>query len=183
MRLFTAVDPSDEVLASLGDLLDRLRPSAQLRWSRPQNLHLTLKFIGEWPAEKLDDLQQVLRGVATPAPFDVRVRGLGFFPHARAPRVFWVGIEAPAELADLASCIDRALEGLGVATETRAYKPHLTLARIPDQKGLGRLHQAIEGLESTDFGTFRPDRFYLYESRPGPGGSVYTRIGEFPWAS
>lgn len=182
MRLFTAVDPTPEIVDKLADLLNRLRPSAGLRWGRAENLHLTLKFIGEFPAERLSALEETLRAVPAPSPFEVAVRRLGFFPHARAPRVFWAGVEAPAGLAQLAGDIDRTLEPLGIARDRRAYSPHFTLARIADRPPLDALHRAVEALPSLEFGSFRPDRFYLYESRPGPGGSVYTRIEEFPWA-
>ncbi len=182
MRLFTAVDPSPEVVDNLTELLNRLRPAARLRWSQAEKLHLTLKFIGEFPAERLGGLQEILRAAPAPSPFEVAVRRVGFFPHARAPRVFWAGVEAPAELAKLAAAIDLAVEPLGISRDQRAYAPHFTLARISGRQPLDALHRAVEALPSVEFGSFRPDRFYLYESRPGPGGSVYTRIGEFPWA-
>lgn len=178
MRLFTALDLTPEVANALRDLLELLQPAARLRWSRPENLHLTLKFIGEWPEEKLDDLRRALAAVAV-QPVDVKLAGLGFFPNARAPRVFWVGIDAPPEMAALAARIDRAIEPLGIAPEKRPYSPHLTLARIQEHTALNRLHEAIRSLPSTDFGAFVADRFYLYQSRLTPIGSIYTKIGEF----
>ena len=181
MRLFTALDLSPEVYENLQRLLDTLRPAARLRWSRPENLHLTLKFIGEWREDRLSALCDALNGVPAPAPFEVHVSGLGFFPNARAPRVFWAGISTCAELNRLAGEVDRALEPLGVAREERPYAPHLTLARIQERTSLDGLHQGIQDLPSLDFGRFAPDRLYLYQSRPTPGGSVYTRVREFPW--
>lgn len=182
MRLFTALDPTPEVHDALKRLLDRLRPAARLRWSRPEGLHLTLKFIGQWPDTRLSEMSQALSGV-TFAPFDVRFSGLGFFPNPRSPRVFWVGVQAGPELGELAAQVDRALEPLGVEAEKRAYSPHLTLARIGSGTRLEALQQAIEDLPSVEFGSFRAGRFYLYESRPAAGGSIYTRMGEFPGES
>ena len=179
MRLFTAVDPSLEVIESLRDLLLRLQPTARLRWSRPENLHLTLKFIGEWPEEKIPALLEALGSVPAPAALEMNLSGLGFFPNPRSPRVFWVGVQAPPELAELAVNIDRMLEPLGIAPEKRAYSPHLTLARIQERTPLERLRREIESLPSVEFGSFTVDRFYLYQSRLSPGGSIYTRIGEF----
>lgn len=181
MRLFTALDVSREVEARLSELLAELRPSAKLRWSRTDNLHLTLKFIGEFPKDRLDELRAALTSVAM-QPVEVRVAGLGFFPNARAPRVFWAGIRAGPELAELAARIDEALEPLGIEREKRAYSPHLTLARVPDRTRLDGLREAVGKMEqggSPEFGMFRADRFCLYESVLAPGGSVYTRIGEF----
>jgi len=182
MRLFTAVDPAPEVLDRLCRLVSRLQPAAPLRWSRSDGLHITLKFIGEWPAEKLALLEQALRSVPAPAPFPVHVRRLGFFPPAGAPRVFWAGVDPCTELAQLAAHIDKALEPLGAAPEQRPYHPHLTLARIADRRGGERLRDALQAEGTPDFGAFLADRFFLYESRPGPGGSVYARLGEFPWS-
>jgi 2'-5' RNA ligase len=97
--------------------------------------------------------------------------------------VFWIGVEAGPELGALAGRIDEALVELGVPAERRPYSPHLTLARIDGQAPLQRLHRTIQDLDSVEFGSFRPDRFYLYRSQPGPGGSVYTRIREFDTTS
>lgn len=179
MRLFTALDPSPEVQERLVELLDRLRPSARLRWTKPENLHLTLKFIGEYPDAELGALQEAMREAPWPGRFEVRVAGLGFFPNDRAPRVFWAGIQAGKELAGLARAIDEVLLKLGVPAEGRPYSPHLTLARIENRTPLERLHRTIRDLGPVDLGSFRPDRFYLYRSQPGPGGSVYTRLAEF----
>ena len=181
MRLFTALDPSSEVHEQLQALLDRLRPTVRLRWTKPENLHLTVKFIGEWPPDRLAELQRALASVPAPPRFEVRFSGVGFFPNARAPRVFWVGVEAVPELTRLAADIDRALEPLGIAPEKRAYSPHLTLARIQERTPLAPLHQEIQLLPSADFGAFCPEGFHLYESRLSPGGSIYTNIAEFPW--
>jgi len=182
VRLFIALDPSPEVCQNLERLLARLRPTARLRWSRPQNIHLTLKFIGEWPESRLAELRQALGDCAPPPTFQVRVAGLGFFPNPRAPRVFWAGIAPCPELIQFAGDIDLALAALGVPREQRPYSAHLTLARIQGRTPLGELHQAIAGLGEADFASFQPGGFFLYESRRGPAGSVYTRIGEFGWA-
>ena len=181
MRLFTALDPSPEVYENLERLLSQLRSVARIRWSRPENLHLTVKFIGEWPEDKLPALGDALRKVPEPPPFDVQVSRLGFFPNAKAPRVFWAGVNGGPELDELANQVDKALTPLGIAPEQRSYSPHLTLARIPVRTPMEGLHRAIQALASGDFGRFMPDRLYLYESRPGPGGSLYSKMKEFPW--
>jgi 2'-5' RNA ligase len=178
MRLFTALDPSAEVHQKLRDLLDRLRPDASLRWSRPEGLHLTLKFIGHWPETRLAEIGEALAKVSF-RPFQVGFSGLGFFPNPKSPRVFWVGVQAPPDLAQLAGSIDRELAGLGIESDKRAYSPHLTMARIEPGTGLAKLRQGIEAISPADCGSFLADRFYLYESRPQRGGSIYTRIGEF----
>src|SRR5437764_2020465 len=95
MRLFAGLELPDEVVANLERLLDRLRPTARLHWSPPANLHITTKFIGAWPPERLTELREALGGLPPHHPIEVLVRHLGFFPNPHSPRVFWCGIEAP----------------------------------------------------------------------------------------
>lgn len=180
MRLFTAIDLSEEVRRNLERLLERLRPAARLRWSRPENLHITTKFIGEWPEGRLEELKRALAAIPPPGPVTVAVRGLGWFPNARAPRVFWAGIEAGPGLAELARQTELCTSRLGVPEEGRPYSPHLTLARVPPGTPLAALEKAIAGLPQTDFGVFTAVRFHLYLSELSPGGSRYTRLADFP---
>ncbi len=180
MRLFTALDLPNEVVGNLQRLLEKLRPTARVNWSPPENLHITTKFIGEWPEERLGELQGALSALAPRAAIPVHIRKVGFFPNPHSPRVFWCGIEAPG-LEDLAAATDRATAALGVAAETRPFSPHLTLARIKERLDLQPLRETIAALPSLDFGRFDVDRFFLYQSRLRPTGSVYTKLAEFPF--
>ena len=183
MRLFTGIDLPDDVINVFERLLVRLRPAAHLKWSPAYNLHITLRFIGEWPEPRLDELKTALANVPPRFPVRIDFRGLGWFPNARRPRVFWAGVDAEPELAKLAHDIDAALEGLGLPREDRELSPHLTLARIKQPVPLDKLHHIIENMESTDFGSFKADRFYLYRSQPGSAGSIYTKLSEFRFAA
>jgi 2'-5' RNA ligase len=180
MRLFTAIDLPPEVVRRLDGLITGLRPSARLHWSPARNLHITTKFIGEWPEARLAELVQALGSLAPNEPIWIEVRGLGFFPNPRAPRVFWAGVHAPPNLAELARQTDRALHRLGVPLEPRPFSPHLTLARIKEPIPLDRLHASLAALPSTEFGAFTAASFHLYQSKLNPSGSVYTRLAEFP---
>lgn len=180
MRLFTALDLPVAVAGNLEDLLQRLRPTARINWSPPENLHITTKFIGEWPEERLAELQAALSALESRAAIPVHIRKVGFFPNPHSPRVFWCGIEALG-LEDLAAATDRATTALGVAAETRPFSPHLTLARIKERLDLQPLRETIAALPSLDFGQFDVDRFFLYQSRLRPTGSVYTKLAEFPF--
>jgi RNA 2',3'-cyclic 3'-phosphodiesterase len=180
MRLFTAIDMTDEVLGNLEVLLDRLKPTARLKWSLPANLHITTKFIGEWPEERLPELNRALASVLPRSAFDIRIRNLGFIPNPHSPRVFFAGIEAPDDLTALAREVEQALAAIGVAPEQRAFTPHLTLARIKEPVPLTTLRQTIAELPSLDFGAFTADRFFLYRSRMQSPASVYTKLSEFP---
>jgi 2'-5' RNA ligase len=178
MRLFTGIDLPAELVESLERLLNKLRPAAHIQWSPPENLHITTKFIGQWPDEKLEELTAQLRQVKPRPPIPLNIRRVGFFPNPHAPRVFWCGIEAPG-LGELANETDMATAALGIPKETRDFSPHLTLARIKERLNLQPLREAIAALHSLDFGHFEADRFFLYQSRPGRAGSVYTKLAEF----
>ncbi|MGA2040709.1 MAG: RNA 2',3'-cyclic phosphodiesterase [Bryobacteraceae bacterium] len=193
MRLFTGLDLEPGVAANLERLIEQLRPTARVQWSPPANLHITTKFIGEWPDERLAEFKTALAGLPRRAAIPVRIHDLGFFPNPHAPRIFWCGIEAPG-LAELAAETDRATAALGVQPETRAFSPHLTLARIKDRSSQQRtpaarppalqaLREAIAGLSELEFGSFVAAGFYLYQSQLRPGGSVYTKLAEFPFQS
>jgi 2'-5' RNA ligase len=179
MRLFTALDLPPEVVANLEELLAKLKPRARIAWSRPANLHVTIKFVGEFPAERLGELKQALAAVARNGAIPVHIRRVGFFPNPHSPHNFWCGIEAPG-LDTLAAASDEATSALGVPRETRGFSPHLTLARIKERVPLQSLREAIAGLPSLEFGQFEARSFFLYESRMQPGGSVYTKLSEFP---
>jgi 2'-5' RNA ligase len=180
MRLFTGIDLSSEVHDNLRLLVSKLEPAARINWSPVANLHITVKFIGEQPETELAALKKALARVPPPPPFDVAIRGLGWFPNQFAPRVFWAGVEAPALLSDLARDTEAALEPLGIVREDRRYSPHLTLARIKTRLNLDRLLRAIDALPSADFGAFTVQTFNLYLSKRGPSGSIYTKLATFP---
>jgi RNA 2',3'-cyclic 3'-phosphodiesterase len=181
MRLFTALDLPLEVVCNLECFVARIKPAARISWSPPANLHITTKFIGEWPQERLAELESALAAVAERPPIEVTVAKVGFYPNERAPHVFWCGIDA-AGLEALAADTDIATAAIGVAREKRAYSPHLTLARIKDRLDLRPLHSAIAAARSLDFGRFAAASFFLYRSQLRPTGSVYTKLAEFPFS-
>jgi len=178
MRLFVGLDLPGETVHSLEALLARLGPTARIHWSPPANLHITTKFIGEWPETRIGEMKAALAGVEWRTPIDVCVHRVGFFPNPHAPRIFWCGIEAPG-LEALAAATDRAAAALGVPGETRPFSPHLTLARIKERLDLQPLREAIAALPSLEFGRFTAPGFFLYESKLRPAGSVYTKLAEF----
>ena len=178
MRLFTGLDLPAEVVGNLEELLRRLKPSARIHWSPPANLHVTTKFIGEWPEARLGELTGALAGMPSRPAIPVNVRQVGFFPNPRSPRIFWCGVDARG-LDLLAADTDAATSALGIESEKRAYSPHLTLARIKEQVDLQPLRKAVAALKSLEFGSFEARSFFLYRSTLKPTGSVYTKLAEF----
>jgi 2'-5' RNA ligase len=181
MRLFCGIDLAEDVRERLERLLMHLRPAAHLKWSPVYNLHITLKFIGEWPEEKLPQLADTLYSLPKRDPIPLEVRGLGWFPNPKNPRVFWAGVHDGAALTALASDIETALDRLGIAKETRPFSAHLTLARIKDPAPLDVLRAAIEQLESAEYGAFNATSYHLFRSQPGAAGSIYTKLLECPF--
>ena len=188
MRLFVALEIPSAVRENLAALLKELRAKEphseekRVRWVRPENLHVTLKFIGETPPEKLDAIRAALREVRSDQPAKLRFRGLGFFPSEKRPRVCWVGVEASPNVEGLANDIDRRLEKIGIPPEKRAFTPHLTLARFEPPGISAELRSAREEMAVADFGAFRTNEFQLVQSKLKPSGAEYTMLQSFPFA-
>ena len=192
MRLFIALDLDDAIRGRIARFLDGVRGFApDARWARPESLHVTLKFIGERPEEDVEKIKRAMETIGVDA-FEMTFRGYGFFPSARAPRVFWVGIEAGPSLSSLAAMVDEKLAPLGIPKEEHAFNPHLTLARggggsgsPRKQKGdrpnrsFQRLQEKLAALPAPEFGTMTAREFFLYQSRLSQGGSKYTKLAGF----
>jgi 2'-5' RNA ligase len=143
-------------------------------------MHVTLKFIGDVPAEKLDPIRAALADARSGAPVEIRFRGVGFFPNERRPRVLWCGIEASANLAELAASVEGAVEPVGIAREGRAFQPHVTLARFASSpQGIDKLIRYVQEMSSLDFGSARETEFHLYESALKPSGAEYKKLESF----
>lgn len=183
MRLFTALDLPPDILLRLERLLSALRPEAVIKWSPLDNLHITTKFIGEWPEHRIDELDAVLRRVRLGEPFDVELADLGWFPNAHSPRVLWAGVHGGDALSSLAARSDEALIDLGIAKELHPFSPHLTLARIKNTVPLQRLRAKVEEFQATPIGRFRATGFVLFRSDPGSNSSIYRKLRSYEFAA
>jgi 2'-5' RNA ligase len=190
MRLFVAFDLDDAIRGRISQFVEGVRGFApDARWVSQQSYHLTLKFLGERSEEEMRACREALAGVKAPQ-FEVHFRGCGFFPTARSARVFWIGVHAPPQLASLAVSVEDALAALGVERESRAFSPHLTLARTgsgrPGQqrgdcpnRAFARLQEKLAALPEPAFGTMTAREFFLYESKLSPQGAHYSRLQGF----
>lgn len=180
MRLFVALDLRDDVRRAIRDLIARLKPASRnARWVRPEGMHITLKFIGYADAEALDPIRSALAKIRSDGPVDMRYRGIGFFPNERRPRVIWCGMEASPNLAPLAANIERALEALGIAPESREFVPHLTLARFNPPARADELVRAAAEWQSLELGSARETEFFLFESILRPSGAEYKKLASY----
>src|SRR5260370_20500949 len=152
MRIFIALDIEEAIRQRIARFMDGVRGFApDARWVRPESLHITLKFIGETAPENVDQIKEALKAVAANA-IEMNLRGSGFFPGAKSPRVFWLGIEAGPSLARLASSVVDRGPALGIAKEDHPFCPHPTLARGGGGSGVPRA--AIDGVKRS---SHRPD--------------------------
>ncbi len=192
MRLFIALDIDDSIRQRIVRFMDGARDFApDARWVRPESLHVTLKFIGEKPADHVEEIRRVLQTVKA-SPFELKVSGFGFFPTPKAARVFWVGIESGAELFSLASSVDQATSTIGIPKEDHAFNPHLTLARGGGRSGAPGwrkgdapnrnfhfLQEKLGALPTPEFGTMAAQEFFLFQSHLSPKGARYEKLASF----
>jgi len=183
MRLFLALAIPADARENFSALITELRRAEpQARWSNPENLHITLKFIGEVPPENVAPIGAVLTTVRTAAAVDVEFGGIGFFPDAQRPSVAWVAIESWQNLALLAGEVNRVLTPLGIIREEKPYVPHLTIARCKGTRASPALLAEIEKSNGKKFGAFQSREFHLMESKLKSSGAEYTTLRSFRFA-
>lgn len=190
VRAFVAVELPDAVRQGLSDEIRRLEKKVgqgPVRFVKPEGIHLTLKFLGEVPAGKVDAVGRAVAGAAEQiGPFEATAGGFGMFPDPKRPRVLWVGVGDPSGgLSRLQAAVERALVPLGFETEDRPFHPHLTLGRAnrggsrSDERALG---DHLAGCEIAELGSWRVTECALMKSDLRPAGAVYTRVEAFALA-
>ncbi len=183
MRLFVALAIPRQVRENLASLIRELRGvDANPKWINPDNLHVTLKFIGEVAPEKEMEIGDALAAVHAQQQVIAEFRDVGFFPDTRRPSVAWVGIESPPVLSLLAAEVNRALVPLGIPREEKPFIPHLTIARFKETRLSPVLRAEIEKWKSRKFGTLAASEFHLIESKLKSAGAEYTTLRSFRFA-
>lgn len=170
-------------MARLQQDLQRQLPPKVVRWSNPDGVHLTLKFLGDTPPDKAPAVAQgVLAAAAAFEPFDLRVAGFGCFPNVRQARVLWVGIpDVPKALAGVQRALDLQMALLDFPRETRPFSPHLTLGRVNDRiSGAERqaLGELLHHTQVGDLGIVAAKEVVLFKSDLQPAGAVYTALAQ-----
>lgn len=179
MRAFIAIEISDEVRAALKGVQDELaRSRAKVKWTEPENIHVTMKFLGEIDPTQIDAIRTAMAEAATGGPFDFEVAGVGSFPPHGRPSIIWAGVMDGTRLSEIAARLEDALAVLGFEKEHRKFAPHLTIGRVKAPQGAERLVEAIEKVRNVKFGVCRAARFVLLESRLTPAGPTYTLVAE-----
>jgi len=182
IRAFIAIDLPGEIRDFLGRISSDLKKAGgDVKWVRPESIHLTLKFLGEVPRQLLESIETELQTVfEVQNRFIIRVSGLGSFPGLRNPRVVWAGLEdLSGRLAPMVSLLESRLEPLGFAKEKRSFSPHLTLGRFRSNRGSRDLIEAIrQGMDISGPG-FTAYQAVLFQSVLEPSGAKYTALRRF----
>jgi RNA 2',3'-cyclic 3'-phosphodiesterase len=187
IRTFIAIELPETIqqqLVLISKQLQAVMPAGSVRWVAVQNIHITLKFLGEISTGQIDQLTQALSIEVTRHPiFQVSVEGLGAFPNVHRPRIIWVGIKAPPELYELQKGIDTETARLGYPSEEREFSPHLTLGRISHNASVDDVRKIGEGIVSikvNKLGFLKADRVHLFKSDLQPRGPIYTNLFSIP---
>ncbi len=183
IRAFIAIELPPHVIESIGRLQERLKSSDfRISWVRPENIHLTLKFLGDIDSDRVQEIGKLMtRALSRQEPLEIFASGLGVFPGVRSPRVIWVGIDGQVQgIAAIQASIDQYLAGAGFAKEKRAFTGHLTLGRVKGPIAGRLLEAAMRSLEDFKTQGFRVDHVSLFKSQLTPQGAIYSRLISVP---
>lgn len=187
IRAFICIRLESALIEELSDLERRLEsalPKNVVRWNSPEQIHLTLKFLGSIPSTAIQNVRAALQSACSEiAPFQLRAEGVGAFPGLRSPRVIWVGLVGDLEiLLTLQSQIDSATQRWSEDAEPRAFQPHLTLARVkaPQQWAIRKIGESIQTAKFMSQHPWRVEQTFLMQSQLSPRGAVHTVIASAP---
>ncbi len=180
-RLFIAIELPAEAQMALRNVQRALPKLPAVRWTNPANIHLTLQFLGDYPAARVETLLNALRSAESNPPFELTLATIGAFPNLKRPRIIWAGVTGDtAALTALHRAVVSATAALGFAAEKRPFKPHLTLGRVKPW-ARGNDHRAIaaalNGATVGDIATVPVGKFSLIRSQLTREGAIYTPLG------
>jgi 2'-5' RNA ligase len=178
-RAFIAIDLPESVKSSLSEAQEALKLYGfRVKWVRPQNIHLTLKFLGDTATADTDKIAEAMTLAAKNCPIvSLTAKGIGVFPNVRRPRIIWAGLNGQFEtLVNLQQTLDAHLADLGFARDTRTFKSHLTLGRVKGKIASDRMIAAIDKLKEFESKSFEANQVILFKSELRPNGAVYTKV-------
>ncbi|MDP2166892.1 MAG: RNA 2',3'-cyclic phosphodiesterase [Thermodesulfovibrionales bacterium] len=182
LRCFISLELPAGVRDNISGTVERLNAAgADVRWVRPENLHLTLKFLGDTPDALLPEIRgKLLEAASAFKPFSVELRGAGAFPTARHPKVVWIGVKDADSLKGLQAAVEAAMSGLGFDPEEKRFVPHLTVGRVRSERGKDALSKGIVSLEGVSFGFVEVRSVSLMKSELSPKGPKYSVLYDIP---
>lgn len=185
MRTFIAVEVDEKLKEVFGKVQSEIYDKgAKIKWVSPQNMHMTLKFIGETKIEQAEEIKNILRICAGETKrFSMNFKSAGVFPDYKKPRVVWAGVsEGKQELVSLAKKIEDSLSPVGIPGEKRVFSAHMTLGRIKFQDSPALFIQALRTFEQTDFGTMTASQLVFFKSDLRKEGPVYEKLATFEFS-
>jgi len=183
IRCFVALNLPPELKGRLAELEARLKEArADVSWVKPENIHLTLKFLGGVEETRIPLIKRTIQeGLHREGPLVLSLAGLGVFPNPRSPRVIWVGVEGDTErMEKLQKRLEQALEEVGFPREARSFSPHMTLGRMRSRQGTAGLMELVERLGEYRAGSIQAESIELMRSQLHPAGAIYTILESFP---
>ena len=182
IRSFIAIELSEVIRTQLKGLQDNLKTCRfKVRWVRPENIHLTLKFLGNIDETDIEKVRGTLTSrVDRFTPLSLSVKGVGVFPGIRRPRIIWSGMGGQlSALAALQKALAEDLAAIGFQQEKRAFKAHLTLGRVKGAIDALKLRDAIQAFDDFESEIFTADKIFLFKSDLKPGGPIYSKLNAF----
>lgn len=180
VRAFIAIELPSIIAKSLEEIQNNLKDTAnKITWVKPDNIHLTMKFLGNIETDKAHAIEKILKNIVSQISIGkLSVKGVGAFPTINNPRVIWVGVEDDKNLLNIYTQLEEGVASLGFKKEERPFKPHLTLGRIKFLKDKKGLKERLEKLADIKFASFIVDSLILFKSELTPEGSLYTKLKE-----
>lgn len=179
MRCFLAIELPETVRSRLISLREALRElDRSIRWTKPEQIHLTLKFLGEVPDRQITDVcEAIVKAARLLPPVPIEVGGVGCFPMSGPVRIVWAGVRGPSpELLECHAACERFLAELGYPPEERAFKPHLTIGRAREQRGARGVRRIIDAAAGFDCPPFIAQELVVFQSVLSPKGPTYTPL-------
>jgi 2'-5' RNA ligase len=187
MRTFIAIDFSPQIRQKIGEIIDYFKtqtPDYALKWVEPQNLHMTIKFLGEVSEGHLQTIKELLSDtIKGRSAFEIEVTGMGMYPSAHKPRVIWLGVEGSEPLKDIHKSLDQALQKTSIPPDKRGLSPHLTIARVRSNVEtliVQDIGKTLSQFKIGSLGKCTIDKIVLYKSTLTPGGPIYDPLLSIP---
>jgi RNA 2',3'-cyclic 3'-phosphodiesterase len=181
IRCFVAINLDERLKRDLYHATEELRDmQCDVKWIPMENVHITLKFLGDTPEEFIPKIGERLAAVSgTHTPFSMKLHGAGVFPDRRRPRVVWIDILDSDELTKLQKKVEESLVFIGFKEDNRPFTPHLTIGRVRSPKGNASLVRMVETLKENDFGIIKVEKISLMKSDLKPSAAQYTSVAEY----
>jgi len=183
LRTFIAIEFPSEILRKIEKIINyfkSLTPEASLKWVATENLHLTIKFIGDFPEDNLAQLKSTINeSLQDVRQFTISVEGLGMYPSGKRPRVIWLGISQADPIIEIHQKLDDALQTLNVKPDHRKFSAHLTIARVrrrTEDEVVAEIGKTLSEFKVGSLGEAKIDKFHLFQSELTPKGPIYTPL-------